>query len=73
MEFKRANTYQAVFFFLFARKKYISLAIGHGMAINLEAPDLNRMHQEGKFPKEGWKREAEAAVIEAASQVSKGL
>jgi hypothetical protein len=73
MEFKRANTYQAVFFFLFARKKYISLAVNHGMAVNLEDPDLRRRYQEGLFPPEGWERESSANAIEAAKQVSKGL
>ena len=31
------------------------------------------MHQEGKFPSEGWEQEAEAAATKAAIQISKEL
>ena len=73
MEFKRANTYKAVFLFLFSRKRYISLAINHGMAINLEASDLRKRHEEGTFPSEGWEAEAEKSAKDAAIQVSRGF
>ena len=40
----------------------MSLAVLHGMAINLEAPDLNARYQEGTFPSEGWEKKAEVAT-----------
>ncbi len=73
MEFKRANTYEAVFFFLFFRKRYISLAINHGMAINLENQVIHKMYKEGKFPPEGWEVDAENLAREGAKEISQGL
>ncbi len=73
MEFKRANTYKAVFLFFFSRKKYIALAINHSMAINLEAQDILNKYKEGTYPVVGWENEAIKSAEEAAKQVSKGL
>ncbi len=72
-KFKKTNAYKGVFLFLFLRRKYISLAINHGMAVNLQSPDLLKQYQEGKFPKEGWGIEAEKSAIQAANQISRGL
>lgn len=73
MKFKRANLYKAVFLFLFARKNYIALAINHGMAINLEAPDLIKKYKEGTFPINGWEVDAEKSAKKGANQISRGL
>lgn len=73
MEFKRANTYKAVFFFLFSRKRYISIAINHGMAINLQKADHRKRYEEGKFPSKDWETVAKKKAIIGAAQVKRGL
>ena len=73
MSFQLANKYKSVFLFLFSREQYISDAVEHGMAINLEAPDLRRNYEEGNFPKPGWEAEAREHALLAAHQLSKGL
>ena len=73
MKFKRANAYIALFFFFFSRKRYITLAINHGMAINLEAPDLLGYYKAGRYPKVGWEEEATIFAKEAAAHIDKGI
>jgi hypothetical protein len=68
-EYKRAKVPLAALDFVFARKRYLQLAVRHGMAINLEARDLRESYEKGQFPKEGWEKEALDGAAEAAMQV----
>jgi len=72
-DYKRANIAKALVYFLFARRKYIELAITHSMALNLEAPDLRKKFEEGTFPPEDWEANYSAETEKAANQVHHGL
>ena len=73
VEYKTANKFKAVLLFLFAREKYLVLAIRHGMAINLEANDLKKRYEEGGYPNDGWEGEAIESARKCASHVARML
>jgi hypothetical protein len=72
-EFCRANTLLAVSYFIFARRRYLKLAVRHAMAINLEAPDLLQCYKDGKYPQAGWEERALENASNGAKQVQAGL
>lgn len=71
--FKRVSPFLGAVTFLFNRRKYIDLAVHHGMAINLEAPDLLRCYQVGTFPKAGWESEAAEAARANAKRIDRAI
>jgi hypothetical protein len=71
--FKRANVPLAAVYLFFARKRYLELAIYHGMAINLEAPDLRASYEKGMFPKKGWEISFLADVSADAVRLQKSM
>lgn len=67
MLYKKANIIKAIFCYLFDRPRYISMAVAHNMAINLEARDLRKLYEEGKYPTEESLKEMESSIINFAN------
>jgi len=44
--YRRQSVYSAALLFLISRKRYVDLAVNHGMAVNLEAEDQRRFLEE---------------------------
>lgn len=75
MEITRANPYKSAIFFLFARKKYIDLAMRHFVALNIERENsvFRSLHAQGLYPAIGWETDAEVKAKEAAKDIDKTL
>jgi hypothetical protein len=71
--FERQNTALALLAFFFRRSRYVAMAVDHGMAINLEAPDLLAGFHRGTFPQQGWEAEATSRARESAAEVQQAL
>lgn len=73
LSYKRANLLLATLCFLFVRKKYLSMAVSHGMAVKLEAADLRSAYEKGDWPKEDWEQEAMEVAEKAANHIQSKL
>ena len=73
MSYRKANIIKAIFCFLFNKSKYISIATSHNMAINLEAKDLKKLYDEGKYPTEESLKNTEISVIDSANILQKKI
>lgn len=71
--FAKANTLKALLLFVTAEEKYLDLAVAHGMAVNLQAPDLRRAFDQGQFPKVGWENEARESAHKFAAELRRGI
>lgn len=71
--FARASAAKAFICFLFRHQTYLDMAVSHGMAINLEARDLRRAFEEGKFPSAGWEADARVSAAKHAQELRKGM
>ena len=72
-EFQRAKVPLAALYFIFARKRFLQLAVWHGMAINLEAPDLRAHFEKGDYPKKGWEIAELQDAAADAKRIQKSL
>lgn len=72
-QFSRARTSSAFFCLLFKYERYLEMAVSHGMAINLEAADLRRLFDQGRFPRVGWEVEARSNADAHAKELKAGL
>lgn len=54
-------------------EKYLDMAVSHGMAINLEAGDLRRAYDEGRFPGAGWAVDARLSADAHAKELKRGM
>lgn len=73
LEYRRVQLLRAVFCFIFARSTYLEMAICHGMAVNLEAPDLRKKYVEGTFPSPNWRDTARQEATEAANDLQRKI
>lgn len=71
--FARASSAKAFLCFLLKPEKYLDMAVSHRMAINLEASDLRRAFDEGKFPCAGWEAEARLSAANHARELRRGM
>lgn len=72
--YQRANIFKAVIYFLFSRKRYIDLAVDHGMALNLEAKDqLKRAEEGGESVLKGWEENYRSGYINMTMTIRKAL
>lgn len=62
-----------MFALLFNEEKYLAMALSHGMAMNLEAPDLAELHRAGTFPKAGWEQEATQYARQGMEEIRSAL
>ncbi len=69
MECKRANPFLSTLCPMFAKKKFVELAINHNMAINLEARVLRAKYEKGEYPHQGWEIEAKEDAEEDVNHV----
>jgi anti-sigma factor RsiW len=69
----RAEARAASFAFLFARQRYLDLALQHNLAINIEAPDMRKMFERGDYPQPDWEGQARATAASHAGQLGSGL
>jgi len=74
VEFKRANIYKAAFFFIFASKIYIELAMNHHIAVSMEYDsELQREHAKGQYPPDGLESQTKVIVEQAYEQIHTGF
>ncbi len=72
--YKRANTWLALFLFIFSTKRYLKLAVNHYIAINLEADDLRKKYEEGGYPDEAKiEKQARSSIYKLRSSLTKSL
>ena len=71
--YKRAPHWASVGVFFFNKQKYLDLAVSHGMAINLEAPDLAKKFHDGTFPPPGWEKRDRADASNGRSDLLRAL
>lgn len=71
--FTRASSPKAFLCFLFRHETYLDMAVSHGLAINLEASDLRRAFDEGRFPSAGWEIEARLSADAHAKELGDGI
>ena len=57
-QYKTSNTLLGFLAFIFRKEKYLEMAVNHGMAINLRAPDIKAAFEAGSYPKPTWRDEA---------------
>jgi hypothetical protein len=55
--FRKANLFLGLLAFMVWKEKYLEMAVNHNMAINLEASDLKKQFEAGKFPPPNWNKE----------------
>lgn len=73
ISFERASCAKAFLCFLFKHNTYLDMAVSHRMAISLEASDLRRAFDEGKYPNFGWEAEARSSAAEHARELRRGM
>ena len=49
------------------------MAVSHDMALNLEASDLRKVFDEGRFPNPRWEKETRSAVDQRAQELKNGM
>ena len=72
-QYKRLLPWAAVRALLLSHDRYVKLAVEHGMAVNLEAPDLLARFQQGVFPQPGWETEARRRAEDGRQEILKSL
>ena len=71
--FRHADPWRALATLARSRSDYVALAMSHGMAVNLEKPDLRKLHTEGAFPRPGWEGEAREDATRAMHSLLSAL
>lgn len=71
--FARASSSTAFLCLLFRHEAYLDMAVSHGMAINLEANDLRKAFDEGRFPSTGWEIVARSDADAHAKELRGGM
>lgn len=73
MAYYKANTLTAIFCYVFNRTCYLSMAVSHNMAVNLEASDLKKLHDEGKYPTDEKLKETKKNADKSAALLQKKI
>ncbi|MEN9658788.1 MAG: hypothetical protein RL571_2253 [Pseudomonadota bacterium] len=70
---RKDNKYWAAITLIFARKRYLALAIEHNLAVDIRATDMRSLFDQGVYPLTGWESQATEASAACAKQLSAGL
>lgn len=68
-----ANAQRAAAAIVFARERYLAMAIEHNLAVNVRAADMRARFDRGEYPKPGWEQEAKASASAQAEQLISAL
>lgn len=72
--YKRQNIILSAIYFFISRKKYIEMAVSHGMACNLEADDQKKSAEErGDVLLAQWERQYRKDYTEMTSEITSAL
>jgi hypothetical protein len=71
--FARASSVKALLCFFIKPETYLDMAVSHEMAIHLEASDLRRSFDDGKFPSAGWEFDARLSAATHARELRRGM
>ncbi len=71
--FQHASPWRTLPLLVFDRQCFVNAAVNHGMAVNLESPDLLSKHKAGTFPTQGWEIEAEATISRSTDKLRQAL
>lgn len=73
MPYKKANIILAFLYMIFSKHRYATMALDHGMWVNLKAEDLKRAYDKGTYPKDGWREEEAPEVLKDLALMKRAL